>query len=213
MRIEQIAPLFGVLRFYINDDHNVMWYGGDIAKMLGFKHCSDAIKRHTSSSQRALKQRPGYPHQLAYYLNYDGFKGMCRGVHRRDNKDRANGVLVALADFQEEARREWNKIPNIKIQKVSGGGKKDGNKIDKRKVGNGKVTSLELNSGIKRINGLILARNNVANGRDLTEIPTMLQEKYDDLNTLITQIIILEAAYIGRECFTLTPDDLKIYHP
>lgn len=79
--------------------------------------------------------------------------------------------------------------------------------------GNGKVTSLELSSGIKRINGLVSARNDVANGKELTEIPTMLQEKYDDLNTLITQIIILEAAYIGRECFTLTPDDLKIYHP
>lgn len=79
--------------------------------------------------------------------------------------------------------------------------------------GNGKVTSLELKSGIKRINGLVSARNDVANGRELTEIPAILQEKYDDLNTLITQIIILEAAYIGRECFILTPDDLKIYHP
>ncbi|WP_276691164.1 hypothetical protein [Acidaminococcus massiliensis] len=128
MRIEQIAPLFGVLRFYITDDHNVMWYGGDIAKMLGFKNCTDAIKRHTINAQRELKQRPGYPHQLAYYLNYDGFKAMCKGVRRRENKDRADGVLVNLDDFQEEARREWYKIPKlplrddlpyIKIQKVS----------------------------------------------------------------------------------------------
>jgi len=130
MRIEQIAPLFGVLRFYINDNHNVMWYGGDIAKMLGFKHCTDAIKRHTSNTQRELKERPGYPHQLAYYLSYDGFKDMCRGVHRRVNKDRADGVLVALHDFQEDARRKWYKIPQLpqrdglpylKIQKVSDG--------------------------------------------------------------------------------------------
>lgn len=113
MRIEQIAPLFGILRFYITDDHNVMWYGGDIAKMLGFKNCTDAIKRHTINAQRELKQRPGYPHQLAYFLNYDGFKAMCKGVRRRKNKDWADGVLVALNDFQEKARREWYHIPEI----------------------------------------------------------------------------------------------------
>ena len=66
----------------------------------------------------------------------------------------------------------------------------------------------------RRINALMAALKTIREAGFLDDTPTEeLTKKYDDLNSLIVQIIIIEAAFMGRSYFTLTPDDLETSHP